>query len=34
LEYAVPRFFFHVIDGTSLRDPSGTELPDIDTAQD
>jgi hypothetical protein len=30
----MPHYFFHVIDGTSLRDPSGTELPDIGTAQD
>ena len=30
----MPRFFFHVIDGTSLPDSGGTELPDIYTAQD
>ena len=29
----MPRYFFHVIDGTSLRDETGTELPDIYTAQ-
>jgi len=29
----MPLYFFHVIDGTSHRDESGTELPDIDTAQ-
>ena len=29
----MPRYFFHVIDGTSVRDEDGTELPDIYVAQ-
>ena len=29
----MPLYFFHVIDGYSHRDESGTELPDIYTAQ-
>ncbi|MET0429691.1 MAG: hypothetical protein ABW026_14495 [Microvirga sp.] len=29
----MPRYFFHVIDGTSSRDETGTDLPDIYTAQ-
>ena len=29
----MPRYFFHVIDGTSSCDETGTELPDIYTAQ-
>ena len=29
----MPLYFFHVIDGTSSRDETGTELPDIYTAQ-
>lgn len=30
----MPRYFFHVIDGSSDRDAEGTELPDIYAAQD
>ena len=30
----MPRYFFHVHDGTSTRDIVGTELPDIFAAQD
>ena len=30
----MPRFFFHVIDGVSLPDADGVELPDIWVAQD
>ena len=30
----MPRYFFHVTDGYSIRDTEGTELPDIYTAQD
>jgi hypothetical protein len=30
----VPRYFFHVHDGTSTRDDEGTELPDIFAAQE
>lgn len=30
----MPRYFFNVIDGTSLRDGEGTELADIYTAQE
>jgi hypothetical protein len=33
-ERICPRYFFNVIDGTSLPDRSGTELRDIYTAQD
>ena len=29
----MPRYFFHVKDGCSVRDDEGTELPDIYTAQ-
>ena len=29
----MPRYFFHVKDGYSVRDDEGTELPDIYTAQ-
>lgn len=29
----MPRYFFHVIDGASFRDETGTELPDIDAAR-
>ena len=29
----MPRYFFNVIDGLSLPDPVGTELPDIGTAR-
>lgn len=29
----MPRFFFHLKDGYSVRDDEGTELPDIYTAQ-
>jgi Domain of unknown function (DUF6894) len=29
----VPRYFFHVHDGDSIRDADGTELPDIYAAQ-
>jgi len=29
----MPRYFFHVIDGTSEPDETGTELPDIYAAQ-
>ena len=29
----MPRYFFHVLDGYSIRDTEGTELPDIYTAQ-
>jgi len=29
----MPLYFFHVIDGTSHRDETGTDLPDIYTAQ-
>ena len=29
----MPRYFFHVKDGVSVRDDVGTELPDIYTAQ-
>jgi hypothetical protein len=29
----MPRYFFHVIDGTDVRDEDGTELPDIYVAQ-
>ena len=29
----MPRYFFHVIDGTSARDEDGTELPSIYVAQ-
>ena len=29
----MPRYFFHVTDGSSVRDDEGTELPDIYTAQ-
>ena len=29
----MPRFFFHVTDGYSVRDDEGTELPDIYAAQ-
>ena len=30
----MPRYFFHVTDGYSIRDAEGTELPDIYAAQD
>ncbi|MBD2749565.1 hypothetical protein IC232_23065 [Microvirga sp. BT688] len=30
----MPRYFFHVNDGSSVRDSEGTELPDIYAAQD
>jgi hypothetical protein len=30
----MPRFFFHVHDGTSIRDDEGTDLPDIFAAQE
>ena len=30
----MPRYFFHVTDGYSIRDTEGTELPYIYTAQD
>ena len=29
----MPRYFFHIEDGSSSRDEDGTELPDIYTAQ-
>jgi hypothetical protein len=29
----MPRYFFHVSDGSSTPDAEGTELPDISTAQ-
>ena len=29
----MPRYFFHVIDGTDVRDEDGTELPDVYVAQ-
>ena len=29
----MPRYFFHVRDGHSIRDENGTEFPDIYTAQ-
>ena len=29
----MPRYFFHIIDGITLRDHEGTELPDIQTAR-
>ena len=29
----MPRFYFHVFDGTSVPDLEGTELPDVYTAQ-
>ena len=29
----MPRYFFHVHDGTSVRDLEGTELPDINAAK-
>lgn len=29
----MPRYFFHVMDGASMRDQEGTELPDVYTAQ-
>ena len=29
----MPRYFFHIIDGHSSRDDTGTELPDIYKAQ-
>lgn len=29
----MPRYFFHIRDGTDTRDETGTELPDIYTAQ-
>lgn len=29
----MPRYFFHVFDGFSVRDEDGSELPDIYTAQ-
>ena len=29
----MPRYFFHIHDGCSIRDPEGTELPDIYVAQ-
>ena len=29
----MPRYFFHVLDGHSLPDDTGTELPDVYTAQ-
>ncbi|MBM6583795.1 hypothetical protein ILT44_26695 [Microvirga sp. BT689] len=30
----MPRYFFHILDGYSVRDTEGTELPDIYAAQD
>lgn len=30
----MPRYFFHVHDGTSLPDADGTELPDLDAARE
>ena len=30
----MPRYFFHVHDGSSIRDNEGTELPDIFAAQE
>jgi hypothetical protein len=30
----MPRFFFHVHDGTSIRDDEGTDLPDMFAAQE
>lgn len=30
----MPRYFFHVTDGYSIRNAEGTELPDIYAAQD
>ena len=30
----MPRYFFHVIDGTAVRDQDGTELASIDVAQE
>jgi len=30
----VPKYFFHVHDGTSTRDDEGTDLPDIFAAQE
>lgn len=30
----MPRYFFHVRDGTTILDTEGTELPDIYTAQE
>ena len=29
----MPRYFFHVHDGTVMRDRDGTELPDLQTAR-
>lgn len=29
----MPRYFFHIMDGTAVRDEDGTELPDVYTAQ-
>ena len=29
----MPRYFFHIIDGITLRDHEGTELPDVQTAR-
>ena len=34
LEYVMPRYFFHVHDGTSTKDAIGTDLPDIFAAQE
>jgi hypothetical protein len=32
-ERAMPRYFFNVVDGVSLPDPDGVELPDLRTAR-
>jgi len=29
----MPRYFFHLYDGTETRDPDGLELPDIEAAR-